>query len=283
MSKWFNLPHLAAVRIDGADALAFCQAQFTADMHLIDRFRWQACAWCDPKGRCLIVILASVHEDHVELILPSRQLDLIARLRPYAIGRQARISDPLPVSGRFDAEAGDIRVGRAGPRAMQVGHLLPVDPAAELAWRIADLCEPLPWLGPSQSGRFLPQFLDLERSGGLSYKKGCYPGQEIIARVHYLGSVKQQLLGFVLNAHDAVEQTDLGPLRSVMADGQAEPVDWLALEQGIIGLAVCPIAWQAGLEIQVSVAGRTLAGQMVTSDTLCYYRTNNDYKHGTNQ
>ncbi len=58
-------------------------------------------------------------------------------------------------------------------------------------WRVAELRLGITWLSPPTSGEFLPQMLGFEELGAVNYRKGCYPGQEIVARTHYLGKVKR--------------------------------------------------------------------------------------------
>ena len=68
-------------------------------------------------------------------------------------------------------------------------------PVANMAeqdvWKISELRRGITWLCPETSGQFLPQMLGYDQLGALNFKKGCYPGQEIVARTHYLGKVKR--------------------------------------------------------------------------------------------
>lgn len=282
MSNWTALPHLAALRISGPDALAFCQAQFTADFKQIDPGNWQITAWCNAKGRCLAIILASVDEDGVELIVPASQLETMARLKLYSIGRQVGISPGLAVAGRFGATPSDGLLSDT-QRALRLTDNAATDAEFELAWRIADFADAIPWLDARHSGRFLPQALGLEDNGGLSYRKGCYPGQEVIARVHYLGRAKQRLLGFKLVGADSRPAAALDRLEDELANEQAEVIDQVQLGQEIIGLAVAPSAWQNGHEVRFTAPDQVWNGHMVATGALCYYQPHNDHKHGTNQ
>jgi len=65
------------------------------------------------------------------------------------------------------------------------------DPSLQDAWKISELQRGITWLCPETSGQFLPQMLGFDRLGAVNFKKGCYPGQEIVARTHYLGKVKR--------------------------------------------------------------------------------------------
>ena len=59
------------------------------------------------------------------------------------------------------------------------------------SWKMADLKQGICWLNPESSGQFLPQMLGFDKLGAVNFRKGCYPGQEIVARTHYLGKVKR--------------------------------------------------------------------------------------------
>lgn len=270
MSKTFELSHLMAVTVSGPDALAFCQSQLTADMVKIAQGRWQITAWCDPKGRCQSVILASVHEDRVELVAPQSQAGILARLAIYAIGRRVSLSEPMPVAGSWPPEASGGTLSDDPARSLLVNQVASPDPEAEHAWRITDLCQGIPWLPPGQVGRHLPQSLGFEHNGGLSYRKGCFPGQEVIARVHYLGKVKYQLLGFILD--DGLEIDSESRLLTADRAGQGEILEHFQIEDQTIGLAVCPSSWPIDTAIQLSASETAPSGRMVGLEGLCYYR-----------
>jgi tRNA-modifying protein YgfZ len=270
MSNWFSLPHLTSIRISGPDAFAFCQSQFTADFTTIETGCWQITAWCNPKGRCLTTILARLHEDHVDLVFPRTQLVTASRLKLYAIGRKVEFSDPLSVAGHYDSRPPDGRLNEG--RTLEIGVDAETDDQALRAWRIADICESLPWLEPAQSGHHLPQALGLEHNKGLSYRKGCFPGQEVIARVHYLGRVKNRLLGFELSG----ELPDPLPadlrLESDKLTGYGELIDHIQVEAHAIGLAICPSDWPDQASIHLSAPCLADQGRVVAPDLLCYHQ-----------
>lgn len=203
MSHWFFLPHLSGLRISGPDAATFVHAQFTSDLlSPAGPSNWRLTAWCNPKGRVEAVIVVRAHEDRVDLIVPAVQIETLPQaLSRYAIGRKLQFSDPLAVAGAF---------ARPDPRctlAIDPQRALDLDQAdaredADSArkWRLCDLHSGIAWLSPQTSRQFLPQALGLEERGGLSYRKGCYPGQEVIARVHFLGRAKEHLSAFLLDA-----------------------------------------------------------------------------------
>lgn len=278
MSDWFDLTHLCGIQVTGRDAIEFCQAQFTADFRELTPGQWQICAWCDPKGRCLSVILASADENGVDLIAPENQIVVLKKLSLYAIGRKVDFSEALPVTGSLDPGKSTNAPQLPDGRALRLNDSPSVTSAQSLLeWRIADLCLPLPWLSSHSSGRYLPQFLGLEKNRGLSYHKGCFPGQEVIARVHYLGKVKHRLSGFVLaNARKHLE-LESSHLTIEDSDQTAELLEYLPVNNVLIGLAVCPSDLASNAPVSGQTADGPLSGQMTDPKRLCYYRSiNND-------
>lgn len=194
------LNHLSAISIVGPDALAFCQSQVTSDLAGLSPEKWHPSAWCDAKGQVIVVMLVRVGECVVELIMPASQVTGVASaMSRYTIGRQVSISRHQAVFGdwRPQGDHEHPRLACDPSRVLFVEKSLPQKPddAKFLAeWRLADLKAGLAWLCPKLSMRFLPQSLGLERLFGLSYRKGCYPGQEVIAKIHYRGQLKHRLV-----------------------------------------------------------------------------------------
>ena len=191
MSNFFTLDHLDSLTISGPDAVAFAQAQFTNDIAAIESDRWFPGAWCDPKGRVLTVMLAGRREQRVELVMPVTQIDTVTdRLKLFAIGRKVEFTVGRPVCGSRDV------VGNTATLSFDTRRTIVLDQGEcrqddeeRTHWQRDDLEARFPWLSPDCAGRHLPQSLGLEALGGLSYSKGCFPGQEVIARVHYRGKV----------------------------------------------------------------------------------------------
>ena len=197
--------------IHGSDAIAFAQAQFCADTSVLAEGAWQWNAWLDAKGR-VRHFFALLRPAPAQLLawLPLGGADSMrAALAPYVF--RAKVA--LETRGGWALHAGDeTKPPAAGQvRTDGAGHALrmpgPVSRTAVLAprddadaaasalarWRRADIDAGLPWLAPSLAGEFLPQSLDLERLGAISFDKGCYPGQETAARVHFRGGNKRHL------------------------------------------------------------------------------------------
>jgi len=191
MSNCFRLDHLGALTISGPDAVAFAQAQFTNDIASMDPEQWYPGAWCDPRGRTLAVMLAGRREGCVELILPAPQVQAISnRLKMFAIGRDIEFTVGQNVCGCRDTAQTAAPLSYDSHRAIRLDQKACAHDQQECErWQREDLDARFPWLSADSAGRHLPQSLGLEALGGLSYSKGCFPGQEVIARVHYRGKV----------------------------------------------------------------------------------------------
>lgn len=205
------LTHLAIIRVEGEDAGEFLDGQLSAAVRSLSAGHCVLTAWHDPKGRALSTFLlipdksgytCLMPNDLVEGILPKLKMYVLRsrvdiRHRPdqVAIGLlsdEAPDLPGLPLEGEPDLRywAGSESDATTLWQAARKKGMTPVGPEA---WRRREILRAVPTLNARASGLFLPQFLGLERLGGLSFKKGCYTGQEVIARTHYLGKVKQGL------------------------------------------------------------------------------------------
>jgi hypothetical protein len=118
------------------------------------------------------------------------------------------------------------------------------------AWRLRDVRDGLPEITPATSGSFVPQMVNLDLLDGISFKKGCYTGQEIVARTHYLGRVKRRMLRF------AVED-------AIAAAG--EPV---LAERGVVGQVVLAAATGTGAELLAVISLDDLSGPLHLGESM---------------
>ena len=218
----FALPDHGVVTLEGADAVAFAQAQFANDLHALEDGRWQWNAWLTPKGRVIALFAAlRLAADRLVLVVPDvPAIELATALKRFVFRRKVvvAVAADLHPLGLFAAsttaqgallapdEAGiAMDVGSAHqPRTLLLGRSPgDADVAALERWRDLDLAHGLPRLEASQREQWTPQQLSLDRLRAFSVKKGCYPGQEIVARTHFLGKAKR---GLALLESDALLQ-----------------------------------------------------------------------------
>ena len=190
------------VLIEGAETRRFAQAQFSGDVQALAAGHWQWNAWLDARGRVLALMhLADVGKDRLLAVLRGGDVESVrAGLARYLLRLKATVSTstfggyadaPLEM-GRVETDGEDIVIGY-GDHSLRLGPVRSdPDPAAANAWHLADILAGWPTL-PTDGARFLPPALGLERLHAVSFEKGCYPGQEIAARLHYRGAHKLRL------------------------------------------------------------------------------------------
>jgi len=220
------------VSLAGADAVAFAQAQFANDVPSLADGHWQWSAWLTAKGRVLSIFqLVRVDAQTLLLVCHDGGAEAMAeQLRRFVFRRKVVISHastlavnaaleaPVSAHGAQLAQLSDavieLDVGSAAvPRTLQISNIAAAnDSTAELAWRQSDLRFGLPRLEDAQREQWTPQQLGLDRLNAYSVKKGCYPGQEIVARTHFLGKAKRSLAllecASFANSGDAVQHGD---------------------------------------------------------------------------
>lgn len=256
-APFFALPDHAVVALDGPDAVAFAQAQFANDVAALAPGNWQWNAWLTPKGRVIAVFaLLKPVQDRVLLLLPDTDAgEFAAQLQRFVFRRKLKIAvaDGLQVSGAFQKpdSTESARIGIVGeeleldygsdsqPRTVRLSPTAAPARESDLQahWFAQDLRAGLPRLPATQREQWTPQQLSLERLHAFSVKKGCYPGQEIVARTHFLGKAKRGLVLFETDATpstgDTVSNgdTSLGQIVSVSPASSTLALAVLPLER----------------------------------------------------
>lgn len=209
-----SLPSLALIEVSGADAPEFLHGQFTNEVLGLEDGKATLSAWCNPKGRVIATFLLCRSGNRYWLALPQAlETTFLRRLKLYVLRASVNIvtaDQGLTLAGMIGAPAGQSRAAGIFPVVSPAAGLTDLalviaEPGGglrelrtgpegnEQAWDAANIRRGVPWLGEQTSERFLPQELNLDALGALSYDKGCYPGQEIIARLRYRGEVKRLL------------------------------------------------------------------------------------------
>jgi folate-binding protein YgfZ len=249
----FALPGLRFITLEGRDAQVFAHAQFMNDVKSLRRGAWQWNGWLTPKGRVIALFaLLKLDDERLGLLLLDADPEaFVASLRRFVFRSKLviEIRDDLHAVGSFsvpsqasgDAIAGDSSSGYeldlggdGGQRALRIAGNDDgmADPESSARWTAFDLEHGLPRLSPSQAEQWTPQMLSLDRLHAFSVKKGCYPGQEIVARTHFLGQAKRGLVLFDAAAPVAVG----GDVR----DGERNLGTVISAE-GQLALAVLPL------------------------------------------
>lgn len=223
-----KLHHLSLIKITGEDAAHFLQGQLTNDIEALDG-NWQYSGYCNPKGRLLAILtLWKNKQAFYALMDKSVQQACIQRLRMYVLRSKVSIEEitNLNCYGRFGQESQSTTLGQLsidsdtdvtelsfGSRSLlicpqQALEEKPAKAHIDQQWLRQDIAEGLARVTAQSAELFIPQMLNLDLLNGISFSKGCYTGQEIVARMHYLGKLKQRQYLCQFAQHD--HQTNIG-------------------------------------------------------------------------
>ena len=224
------LTHLGLIEATGDEAKAFLHSQFTSDINHLADDQVQHAGWCNPKGRMqasfivwrqgeryLLALAADLQEatqKRLQMFVLRAKIKLAALTDstvtlglsgPQAEEALANAGLPCPGKAMATATADGTTVIRldttrfmivapeSAMAALWQKLTVKARPAGVPAWRWLDIQAAFPLITRATKEEFVPQMADFEKIGGISFHKGCYPGQEIVARTQYLGKVKRHL------------------------------------------------------------------------------------------
>lgn len=221
-----------SIAVGGADAATFLQGQFTSDVRQVTPERSQLSAWCSPQGRMLASFRLFRRGDSYYLRLPLEQVEpVLKRLRLFVLRAKVTLEDAsesLIQSGLAGPKAMSLLQETLGMAPDQVNEVMQqadmtvirvpaVSPRFELyggveamtalwaqlasrvtltgaePWRLLDILAGIPNIYSATTEAFVPQMVNLQLLGGVSFRKGCYAGQEIVARTQHLGKLKRRM------------------------------------------------------------------------------------------
>ena len=234
------LTHLGVIAARGPDTRRFLNGQLSQDLSTLTSDHALRAGLHNPQGRVLaVMLLIPQGSEDVLLVLPRERVEsTLVLLQRYVLRAKVKLSDettllaieggwsptPTDEAGRTWSYASDGRWLRLVQRdaAAETGSITAVtssvSPEAELAaWQLADVRAGLPMITEATAGEFVAQMLNLDLLEAISFTKGCYTGQEVIARAHYRGRVKRRLQRF-----DS----------SMLASGELVPAASISLQDG---------------------------------------------------
>lgn len=282
--RLYPIAHLAVLTVSGKDAGQFLQGQITCNVNDVTATQSSLGAMCNPKGRAVTTFLLTKSGDDFLLVLPKELLQSVKeRLQKYVLRSAVTLtdsSDSVCLLGLTDVSNTAFLATEQQATSVWVTMdkrclvIAEVDNAIALwseyakqgyqasdsmQWLTLDILAGIPWLTSETSEQFIPQMLNLDKLGGISLTKGCYTGQEIVARTHYLGKAKRalfvaecgaenpepnasivdvtgHLVGNVLSAHDGkllivLQHTDTDTAQQLqLNDYNQAPVTLLTVE-----------------------------------------------------
>jgi len=221
-----DLSHNALVSISGDDATAFLHGQFTNDVEALEAGAAQWNGWCSAKGRLLATFLLARRADGYLLMLPAEIAPaFVKRLGMFVLRSKVKIVDAsaewtrLGVAGekagaaiaaafgsapqpmRMQQRDGVVCVALDARRFVVLSQAADVreklgthaTPATADEWEWAGIQAGIPTILAATQEAFVPQMANFDLVGGVSFRKGCYPGQEIVARTQYRGGLKRRM------------------------------------------------------------------------------------------
>jgi len=242
-----DLSHFSLLKFSGRDSEQFLQGQLTNDLKLLTEEQSHLTGYCSAKGRLLAIFRAFRHSDAYYLQAPTEIIEsLQKRLQMFIMISEVKleaVSDQLPSFGlmgdaataqlqahfsKLPEEAdsvihdGDTTLIRHPGNLPRYQIIAPIeqlkslwdkleseaDVVNESAWSQADIMEGIPSIYQSTQETFVPQMVNLHLIGGVSFTKGCYVGQEVVARMQYLGKQKRNMYLATLSADKAPQAGD---------------------------------------------------------------------------
>ena len=226
-----TLDHLGMLRFSGQDAEVFLQGQLSCDVSEVRPGLSSHGAYCSAKGRMLANFLLWREQDGFAMVL-SRDLgaSVQKQISKFVLRSKVKVADAsdIVLVGAAGAQAESLLAAAPGQSVrLNDGRLIVALPAEGAAgvlsglslgdaarWRWLDIRSGVPLIKAATQDQFVPQMANLELIGGVSFEKGCYTGQEIVARTQHLGRVKRRM--FLANvpapaqAGDALYSDDFG-------------------------------------------------------------------------
>ena len=254
-----QLTRLAVIMVSGAEARSYLQGQLTADLDALNSNRAQLACCNSSQGRVQAVFWMLDRSDGIALVLPASMVDAtVLRLRKYVLRAKAKVEAAKHFQIATVSRSGlpsDVILSDAlahreidGVSYFTLPGLEDVlvlgtfsastDAAREEQWQASYVHASLPQVYPETHEAFVAQMLNIDLLGGISFDKGCYTGQEIIARAHFRGTVKRRMFLFHSSAPAPVPGT-----RVLSGEQHAgDVVDAVSTADGCDVLAVISLA-----------------------------------------
>lgn len=277
------ISHLGVIRVQGDDAASFLHGQLTNDFALLDLHHARLAAFCSAKGRMQASFIGFKRAHDDILLVLSRDLlaQTLKRLSMFVLRAKAKLSDasadfhllglignavphseqvPWALQSEGDAHIVHLYPAAGQARALWIAPASTAAPATTLTaaqWLWSEVASGVATVSQPVYELFVPQMLNYESIGGVNFKKGCYPGQEVVARSQFRGTLKRR--AFIVHAEAEVQAGS-----EVFAASDAEQAAGT-----VVQAAPAPQGgWEAIVSMQISAAPEALTAGSATGTPL---------------
>jgi folate-binding protein YgfZ len=196
-----QLNNRALLKLNGSDAQSFLQGQFSNDIDALDYGVVQLNAYCQYQGKIIALLWVIKQGEDFYLSFPSDLKDIVVqKLTMFKMMSEVEITDitdEIIQLGMIDEHFDGAFKLNDQQSVVLIETLGGIDLADESKWEMACINNNVPEVILSTSEKFVPQLLNLDvDEAGVNFTKGCYPGQEVVARLHYLGKSKRRMRQF---------------------------------------------------------------------------------------
>ncbi|MCL1089960.1 tRNA-modifying protein YgfZ [Shewanella profunda] len=243
-----NLSHMGLIKVVGEQGRSFIHGQVTTDISSLADNQWRWGAHCDPKGKMLASFRTFAIQDALFMLMPKDAIEVdLPQLQKYAVFSKASLSNVseqwtlLGVAGEQASQFVNKHFGDIQQELTLIEHgvilkdadrfilVLTPEAAAALvaqselsvfdasAWQALEISAGYPNLAASHASQYVPQMCNLQAVNGISFNKGCYMGQETIARMKYRGGNKRAL--YILHGHTSLQISLASGLEIAIEDG----------------------------------------------------------------
>lgn len=204
-NRQFDLSELGLLKISGGDSTRFLQGQLSCNMNAIHSGSGIMGAHCNPQGRIISLFYAAKIDNDFYLVMPKNLVPTaMSALKKYAPFFKSELTDAagsyhiIGTLSSADHPPADAQITLPTPSNRKIllikaAEFSSTNLETQLEWQLLDILEGIPSIYAETSGKFLPHDLNLPELNAISFTKGCFTGQEIIARMHYRGKPKKHL------------------------------------------------------------------------------------------
>ena len=297
MSSSFSLPVSAMkswqlLSVQGVDASSFLHSQLTQDVKGLAPNQWRYAGYCNSKGRMYSTSLIwRLSPEQVFMMVPENNADfLIKRLSMFIMRSKVKLQPlgrEMLVIGLLDQAASPL----LDANTLDAGEFSSLDKnafllncstteqkrcliwapadsvylaeysknaATEAAWQVSDILAGIAHVDAVTREAFVPQMINFELIEGVSFKKGCYPGQEVVARSQYLGKLKRRLgIGKIMDAAPVLAMSD------VYTANTEQPVGIVAAAAPVENNQEWLLAYESPLSIQTAGSLHLADGRVI--------------------